>query len=88
MTSISAGSAPFQPPGLARAIQVQEAHTDALMAKAGVVGTAVGVGANGRAVVMVFTESPGVAGIPNDLEGVAVVPHVTGEISAFPKARG
>ena len=71
------------PPGLERAIAAQEAHTDALMAKAGVVGTAVGLGANGRAVVLVLTEGPGVVGIPASLDGVTVVPRVTGKIVAF-----
>ena len=59
------------------------AHTDALLARPGIVGTAVGLGANGRAVVLVFTEKAGVAGIPGSLDGVIVVPRVTGKIVAF-----
>jgi hypothetical protein len=41
------GGASGDPRGLARAIAAQEAHKDALLAQAGVVGTAVGLGANG-----------------------------------------
>lgn len=69
--------------GLDRAIAAQEAHTDALLALDGVVGTAVGLGGNGSAVVFVFTESAGVTGIPGRVDGVTVVPTVTGEISAL-----
>ena len=78
-----AGGHPGDPPGLDRAIAAQEAHTDALMATAGVVGTAVGLGANGRAVVLVFTERAGVARIPASLDGVTVVPRVAGKLVAF-----
>ena len=49
--ALSANSASAGPPlgaGLARAIEVQEAHTDALMARAGVVGTAVGLTVGGQ----------------------------------------
>lgn len=74
---------PIDPPGLEQAIEVQEAHTAALMAIDGVVGTGVGHGAEGRAAVFVFTAELGVAGIPNRLDGVPVVAHVTGEIFAL-----
>ena len=39
---------PFAPPGLARAMAAQEVHTDNLLRIQGVVGTAVGFGADGR----------------------------------------
>ena len=81
-TGISAGP-PSGTPGLDRAIAAQERHTDALLTKAGVVGTAVGLGANGPAVVLVLTEEAGVAGIPSQLDGVAVVKKVTGKIFAL-----
>lgn len=68
-----------------RAIVAQERHNDRLLATPGVVGTAVGHGAEGRAAVFVFTVEPGVAGIPAKLDGVPVVAHVTGEIFALPK---
>lgn len=78
--------------GIARAIAAQERHTDNLLAKSGVVGTAVGLGGNGRAVVFVLTERAGVRGIPGKLDGVLVIPQVTGKIVALaggppPKAR-
>lgn len=69
--------------GLERAIAAQEAHTGALLAIDGVVGTGVGAGSNGNAIVVVFTESAGVRGIPSRLDGVTVVPSVTGKISAL-----
>ncbi len=71
--------------GLERAKEVQERHTDELLAIQGVVGTAVGHGPEARAAVFVFTAKRGVAGIPKKLDGVPVVTHVTGEIFAFPK---
>ncbi len=60
----------FDPPGLERAIEVQKQHTDALLDIQGVVGTAVGHGAQGRAAIFVFTVEPGVVGIPAELDGV------------------
>ena len=69
--------------GLARAIAAQEKHTDELLAIPGVVGTGVGHGSRGRAAVFVLTETPGVAGIPKELDGVAVVPQMTGKIVAL-----
>ena len=79
----TAAGAQSDPPGLDRALAAQERHTDALLAKSGVVGTAVGLGGNGRAAVLVFLETPGVAAIPSELDGVAVVRRVTGRIDAL-----
>ncbi len=62
------------------AIASQERHTDSLLANPDVVGTAVGLGAEGRAAVFVFTVEEGVAGIPTELDGVPVVTRVTGEV--------
>ena len=77
-----AGGPPGDPPGLARAIAAQEAHTDALLARPGIVGTAVGLGADGQAVVVIYTESAGVGGLPTSLDGVKAEPVVTGLIVA------
>ncbi len=74
---------PFDPPGLDRAIAAQEAHTDALLGIQGVVGTAVGLTAGGDAAVKIFTEHPGVAGLPRSLDGVQVVVQVTGKLFAL-----
>ena len=66
---------------------VQEAHTDALMARPGVVGTAIGAGQGGQLVVVVLLERPGVAGIPAALNGVPVQVVVTGRIIALSHAK-
>src|SRR5262249_44724650 len=73
---------PNVPPGLAQAAAAQERHTDALLAKAGVVGTAVGLAADGQPVVKVYTKSAGVRGVPADLDGVPVEVEETGEFVA------
>jgi hypothetical protein len=70
---------------LNHAIQVQEKYTKALMAKAGVVGTAVGSGEAVQPVVFVLLEYGGVPGIPDSLDGVPVRPLVTGKIYALVK---
>ena len=73
---------PHVPPGLARAAAAQERHTDALLAKADVVGTAVGVAADGQPVVKIYTKSAHVPGVPTDLDGVPVEVEQTGEFVA------
>ncbi len=73
----------FNPPGLARAIEVQEYYTDDLLGIQGVVGTAVGLGADGEPEIKIYTERSGFAGLPRSLDGVPVVVQVTGEIVAF-----
>lgn len=83
-----AAAAPQGPPGLAQAIAVQERHTDALLARDGVVGTAATV-QRGRGMVVVLAARAGIAGIPRSLEDVPVVVRVTGRIGAIlPKAPG
>jgi hypothetical protein len=71
--------------GLARAIEAQERHTERLMELGGVVGTAVGLDESAGYAVLVLTESPGLGGIPDELDGVPVRPVVTGTIYALPK---
>ena len=63
--------------------QVQEANTARLLAMEGVEGTAVGLDENGRLAVKVFTNGPGVAGIPRNLDGVPVKVVVTGKFYAI-----
>jgi hypothetical protein len=72
------------PPGLARALAAQAKHTDRLLKVAGVVGTAVGLGADGKAQMQLFTKAAGVRGLPASLDGVPVSVVVTGEIRAIP----
>jgi len=78
----------FDPPGLERAIEAQERHTNNLLGIQGVVGTAVGLGANGRAVVKIYTERSGIGGLPRSLDGVPVRVQVTGRIFALNKPVG
>jgi len=70
------------PPGLARALAAQERHTKALMANPDVVGTAVGLGPDGKPAVKVFLARPGVAGLPSRLDDVPVAAEVTGRFYA------
>ena len=68
-----------------RVREVQERHADRLMAKAGVVGTAIGDGQGAEPVVLVLVEHGAVADIPGQLEGVPVRPLVTGKVYALAK---
>jgi hypothetical protein len=69
---------------LAHAMAVQEAHTETLLAQAGVVGTAVGHDRAGQPVVRVFVvDAADAATIPRQLDGVPVAVDVTGEIVAL-----
>ena len=77
---VAAGGHAGDPPGLARAIAAQEAHTDALLAVDGVVGTAVGLSPSGKHQVLIFTESAGVTGLPGSVDRVQVRVVVTGKI--------
>jgi len=58
--------------GLERAIAAKEFHTSVLLETRGVVGTGVGLGANGQPVVKIFTEAAGIRGLPRTLDGVPV----------------
>lgn len=68
---------------LSHAIRVQKAHTDEMFEIAGVVGTGVGLTADGQPAVKIFTREAGVAGLPESLEGVPVAVEVTGMIFAL-----
>jgi hypothetical protein len=68
-----------------RVKEIQERHTNALMAKRGVVGTAVGVNEQGRHALLVLREDAAAAEIPQELEGIPVHEVVTGKIYALPK---
>ena len=89
LLAVLAASPAYAPPpfdvGLARAIAAQEAHNPQLLMIPGVVGTAVGLKADGKPVVKIFTEHPGVAGLPRSLDGFPVVVQVTGKLFALPK---
>ena len=69
---------------LRAAIAVQEQYTDTLMlASSRVVGTAVGVDASGRGIVLVYVSSTAVPGIPTRLDGVTVRVEAVGELVAL-----
>lgn len=63
--------------------EVQERNALKLIAKPGVVGTAIGLNEKGRHIILIFLEKPGVTGIPNELEGVPVKQKVSGKIYAL-----
>jgi len=71
-----------------RVREVQERNTDRLMAKEGVEGTAIGYNQNDRLAIKVFTAGPGVAGIPQELDGVPVQVVVTGKFYALEPGKG
>jgi hypothetical protein len=68
-----------------RVREVQEQHTDELMAKPGVTGTAIGEGQSAQPILLVLVEYDAVADLPGQLEGVPVRPLPTGKIYALPK---
>lgn len=78
-------------PQVRAVMAVQDRHTAELMADQEVVGTATGLTADGKLVILVFTKSDitakreGLAkmSIPDDIEGIPVVIQVTGEIRAY-----
>ncbi len=72
-------------PGIERAMAVQNEHSRSLMAISGVVGTATGLGADGKPAVIVLTKAQGISGIPGRLDGITVIVKVTGEIRALKK---
>jgi len=68
-----------------RVRDVQERHTERLMAKEGVEGTAIGLDQSGHLAIKVFTARHGVAGIAKELDGIPVDVVVTGKIYALAK---
>ena len=76
-TSIAAELQPL----LDSALAVHRRHTE-LMAIPGFVGTGVGLTADCRPAITIFTRQAGVAGLPDALEGIPVEVQVTGEIVA------
>jgi hypothetical protein len=63
--------------------EIQERHTERLMARAGVVGTAVGFNERGNSALLVFLEDSDTTGLPKQLDGIPVEPIVTGTIYAL-----
>jgi hypothetical protein len=74
-----------EPPFIQNAIAVQNRHHSNLMSIHGVVGTGVGVDDNNpnQAVVLVFTDHDGVAGVPSDVEGTKTRIEMIGKVTPF-----
>jgi hypothetical protein len=68
------------------ALALQASVTADWLARDGVVGTAIGVDPGGRAVLKVYLTQPGVAAFPSFVQGVEIVPEVTGRFLALPAA--
>lgn len=67
-----------------QAMALQADVTNDWLAMEGVVGTAIGVDGQGQAVVKVYLTSPGIVSFPTFVQGVQVVPEVTGRFMALP----
>ncbi len=81
---LGTGARPISIDALRATMSVQNKHTAALMRNEGVVGTATGVDAAGKPVILVLTERKLPAGkLPVSLDGVNVVEEVTGQIIAL-----
>ena len=74
---------PGDPQTLPQAIEIQERHTEVLMAIEGVVGTAVGFSVNDVPEIRVYTIDAGIEGLPELLEGYPVVIKPTGMLMAL-----
>ena len=66
-----------------KAKRAQEKVNKKVLSNKDVVGTAVGLNADGEAVVRVFTAKSGVGGIPKEQDGVKIVAQVTGPINSL-----
>lgn len=85
LTVSTAGAQPpdwVAPPGLERALEVQDRNTPALMAREDIEGTSVGYDDNGQVAIKVYTARAGVPGIPQAIEQVPVQVIVTGKFVA------
>ena len=74
---------PGEPPGLEKALAAQTKHQEALFKVAGVEGVGVGLNDNDQPSVIVFTDKPGVRGIPASLDGVPVRAVASGKFEAL-----
>ncbi|HXG76135.1 MAG TPA: fibronectin type III domain-containing protein, partial [Gaiellaceae bacterium] len=70
------------PPGLERAIEVQERHAARLLDTPGIAGLGVGLNRAGRPVLRLYLERDDVPNVPEELEGIGVERMVTGILSA------
>ena len=68
---------------LTPAIRVHQRHSKALMADRDIVGTAVGLTANGQPAIKVFSKSGAIMRVPPNLEGLPIEVETTGEFRAL-----
>jgi hypothetical protein len=85
VATVQAAPPPDGPPGLERAIEVKAHHEEAILGVQGVAGIGVGFNGDGRATIIVFTDAPGVRGLPASLEDVPVIVQFSGKFVALPK---
>jgi len=88
VATVYAAPPPGGPPGLEKAIAVKNRHAEALLTVPGVGGVAVGLSEKGKAAIIIFTEKPGVRGLPTSLEGVPALVQVSGEFVALARPEG
>jgi hypothetical protein len=88
ISMVNAASPQDGPPGLERAKEVKDRNAARLLEVSGVVAVGVGPDDAGRTAVVIFTDKPGVRGLPASLEGVPVVSRVSGQFFALPKGGG
>ena len=69
--------------GVENAKRAQEKVNQKVLSKKDVVGTAVGLDSEGKAIIRVFTAKSGVGGIPKEQDGVKIVAQVTGPINVL-----
>lgn len=74
---------PEVPPGLARAVEVQERNSDHFFSFSGVVGTGVGLARENAPSIKVFVEDVTRPELPRSLDGLPVEMVVTGRIFAL-----
>jgi len=73
---------------IARTIDVQNRATPDLLRLPGVIGSGTSVDEQGRPVVVVYTDRPGVSGIAASLEGVSTRVMMVGKVIAYAKPVG
>lgn len=79
---VQALAVPQQAVGYETALAAKNRHTAALLSRAGLLGTGVGIDAEGGHVLTVYTLRPGMGNLPPALDGVPVVALNTGPIMA------
>lgn len=93
LTDGSPGAAPQSAfdrdhPGVRAALAVKERHAPQLMAQPEVVGIAVGLTEDDRPGLLVLVKHPpGAGALPESLEGVPLIVHVSGELRAMAPGR-